>query len=129
MISLRRIPIKYNESKFMNDELVERLNNIVNLIDKRHQNDPVVIELLDEMAELMMKNELETINFLEGQSIYHERIIRRINTYFDDIAIEFHSNSMAAAMTSLIDRYPNNEVLKYNVDIAIKIMENMEQED
>jgi hypothetical protein len=109
----------------MEDNLAERLNKIVNLIDEKHQNDPTVMELLDEMAKLMMENELETIDFLEGQSVHHERIIRRINTYFDDIVCEFHSNQLADTIISLLVRYPNNDVLKYNVGLAVKIINNI----
>jgi hypothetical protein len=111
----------------MMDKLTQTLNEIVDLIESRHYNDPIVAELLEKMAKILMEDELVTINFLKSQSIYHEHIIRWVNTYFDDIACEFHSNQMADAMISLVTRYPNDNVLKYNVDLAVKIINNIKE--
>lgn len=108
--------------------LTQQLSELVDKIESRHPNDPSVTDWIHEMIELMLKDEKETIDFLNKCSNDHAQIIYWASPLFDDIACEFHSSEMVYAMLALIPKYPEDEGLQRNVQMAINIIHNIQND-
>jgi hypothetical protein len=112
----------------MLDILTQQLSKLVDKIESRHPNDPSVTDWIHEMIELMLKDEKETIDFFNRCSHDHARIIYWSSPCFDDIACEFYSSEMAHAMLALIPKYPEDDGLQNNVQMAINIIYNIQKD-
>ena len=106
--------------------LDRQLGELVEEIESKHFNDPSQMELLEEMARLMMNDEQTTIDFLNNCNANHARIIDWLCPFFDDIVYKFPSDEMINAMTSIIDIYPENQILPRNVQYAIDVMDTIQ---
>jgi spore maturation protein CgeB len=112
----------------MCDILIQQLSELVTKIESRHLNDPNVTDWIHGMIEIMLKNEKETIDFFNECSNDHARIIYWTSPLFDDIAYEFHSSEMAYAMLALIPKYPEDEGLQNDVEIAVDIINTIQND-
>ena len=99
-----------------------QLSELVEKVESKDCNDPSQMELLEEMAMLMMNDEQVTIDFLNNCKANHSRIIDWLCPFFDDIVYKFPSNEMINAMTSTINKYSENQILPRNVQYAIDVV-------
>ena len=108
--------------------LSQRLFELVKKIESRSPYYVEIEEWLHEMVDLMLESEDNTINFFINTDSSHSRIIYWVSPLFEDIAYKFSSNIMASAMTSLIDKYPEDLGLKSDVQLATNIIHKIQND-
>ena len=101
----------------MNEILEQKINQIINRLDLMHPNDPDRIDRLDEIVNLLLENEVETIHFLKYCK--DEKTIFNIAALLDRLPAKFSSQELLNVLESLIERFPDKETLICNVEIAI----------
>ena len=108
--------------------LKERLFELVKKIESRSPYYVEIEEWLDEMVDIMLENEGNTIGFFTNTNPSHSRIIYWISPLLQDIAYRFSSDVMASAMASLIDKYPEDLGLKSDVELSLNIIHNVQND-
>jgi hypothetical protein len=105
----------------MSNNLSEQISDLVYKIDTAHVNYPDATLWLEEITELLLIDETETIDFLNNCN--DRKVIYWICPLFQDIAIRYPSNKLSDCLLSLIKRYPENNELLINIQRALEINE------
>ncbi len=103
----------------MSSSLSEQISDLAYKIDKAHVNSPDATLWLEEINELLLVDDTQTIIFLN--SCNDKKVIYWICPLFQDIAMRFPSNRLSECLLSLIKRYPENNELPINVQRALEI--------
>lgn len=103
----------------MSNSLSEQISDLAHRIDRTHVNSPDATLWLEEITELLLIDDTQTINFLN--SCNDKKVFYWICPLFQDIAMRFPSNRLSECLLSLINRYPENSELPINVQRALEI--------
>ena len=94
-----------------------KINKIIDQMELMHSNDPDRIDCLDEMVNLLLENEAETIHLLK--ECKDEKTILYIAALLDRLPAKFPNKKLLNALESLIERFADKETIIFNVKIAI----------
>jgi hypothetical protein len=103
----------------MSNSLSEQIIDLDYRIDGAHVNSPDATLWLEEITELLLADDTQTIDFLN--SCNDKRVIYWTCPLFQDIALRFPSNRFSECLIFLINRYPENDELSINVKRALEI--------
>jgi hypothetical protein len=110
----------------MQTDIIQKFNLLVEKIESRKPYYVEIGDWLDEMIGLMLQDSLQTLDFLNNCDQTHERIIFWLSPLFDEITFKYPDDEIADAMQSLVEKYPQCTMLQQNVDMAIKILRNVQ---
>ena len=104
----------------MEDEINQKIQIIVNQIDKLHIEDPTIFVHWDGLTKILTRDEISTIIFL--QNLKDEHLIKHVSSVFEEISSNLQSKKFIETIEFLEQKFKHLK-LHYMVEAAKNAME------
>ncbi|HLP55164.1 MAG TPA: hypothetical protein VK151_09050 [Fluviicola sp.] len=98
----------------------ETITEMIEVMQKKHPNDPTVISDLEIIETLLTKDSRSTIDCLNQ---LNETEISWISACFEEISAKLKSKELIQCFKQLVIKYPNISYLKQDVQDAIDVVD------
>lgn len=96
-------------------DLLNKVEVVINKIEKLHINDPKIYDYWDELAMILAENEEATVKFLKETN--DENIIDNLSSVFADVSAKLKSHNFIIVLNELEQKFPHL-LLKHMVEAA-----------